>query len=67
MENKAPHMIKGWLANDGRKACWLAEKVKATRPMMSVWLSGKTVPIAVYRSAIAEVTGLDVSAKDLWM
>ncbi|MDI9407778.1 MAG: hypothetical protein QM523_00860 [Candidatus Pacebacteria bacterium] len=66
MENKAPHLIKQWLANDGRKASWLAEKVGASRPTMSGWLNQGVLPIAIYRAKLAEVTGLAVAERGAW-
>jgi len=66
METKAPHLIRAWLTQDGRMASWLASQTGATRPMMSGWLSGKAIPIAMYRTKLAAVTGLPVAEKMAW-
>ncbi len=63
---KAPQMIKEWLARDGRKASWLAEKTGVTRPMMSKWLKGGVVPLAVYRNKMSDITGLPVAGRGGW-
>jgi len=34
--------------------------------MMSGWLSGKAIPIAMYRAKLAAVTGLPVAEKVAW-
>lgn len=66
MEQKAPTIIKQWLSAEGRKAAWIAAKTGATPQMLSGWLNGKAVPIALYRAKLAEVTGLDVEPVEKW-
>lgn len=66
MENSAHEQIKAWLAKDGRKASWLAAQVGVTRPMMSKWLKGGVVPLAIYRHKISELTGLAVADRCAW-
>jgi len=67
MEKKAPHLIRSWLAHDGRMASWLASQTGATQPMVSGWLNGRAVPIALYRDKLAQVTGLPVADRDAWL
>ena len=66
MEHKAPELIKRWLADDGRMASWLAAKTGATRPMVSGWLNGQAIPIAMYREKLAGLTGLPVAEMEAW-
>lgn len=67
METKAPQLIREWLARDGRMASWLAAQTGATRPMMSGWLNGKAVPIAMYRNKLSDITGLPIANLEAWM
>jgi hypothetical protein len=63
---KAHEQIIAWIDSGGRKRKWLAEQVQVNPADMTQWLRGNRIPRQIYRSKLAEVTGLPVAEREAW-
>ena len=63
---KAHEQISAWIDRGGRKRKWLAEQVQVNPADMTQWLRGNRIPRQIYRSKLAEVTGLPVAEREAW-
>lgn len=66
MENKASRAIKDYLAREGRKSSWLAEKVGVAPVSMSRYLNGRSAPIQAVRINLSRIIGVDVLQDEMW-
>lgn len=60
----APEKLSAWIAREGRKKAWFADRIGATSAMVSRWLRCGVIPAARYREAIEKTTGGAVAASD---
>lgn len=67
MENKAPSLIKHWLAAEERNPAWLARKIEVSRQAVSLWLTEKQIPKRAMRQKLQAVTGLPVADERAWL
>ena len=60
--------IRQWCDKDGRKLGWIAQQIPVASSSFSRWMTGRTVPAAVYRHRIADITGIeDVRFEEEWI
>lgn len=67
MDNKAPHMLREWLAKEGRKSLWIAAKIDVSPATVSQWLSGERPPLPANRRRLAALTGLPIAHEEAWV
>lgn len=56
---QAQTKIRQWCKDDGRKLSWLALQIPITGGQLTRWLKGRSVPSAVYRNRLADITGIE--------
>jgi len=55
-----------WIDAEGKFSGWLAKTIPAHPSTVSQWLAGAKTPQPIYRHRLAQITGLDIAAKEAW-
>lgn len=56
---EAQVQLRNWLHDGGIKLGWLAAKVPVSISALSRWINGRSVPAAVYRHRLADITTIE--------
>jgi len=60
--------IRLWCDRDGRKLSWIAHQIPVASSSFSRWMTGRSVPSAVCRHRIADITGIeDLRLEEEWI
>lgn len=63
--NQGAELLRQWLATEGRKAIWLADRLGVDQTLVSHWLAGRRVPPYEMAEAI-EVLSDRVVWRSMW-
>jgi len=61
---QAPSKLRAWLRREGRRNGWLADQCQVNPATLTRWLTGKSVPQAIYRGDLERITEGAVMAED---
>lgn len=63
--NQGADQLRQWLASEGRKAIWLADRLGVDQTLVSHWLAGRRVPPYEMAEAI-EILSDKVVGRAAW-